>query len=309
MTWSRRAENIRKRDWADVLDQWAEFGAEFDTARYLRGSLERSIESLSSADALAGNNVCVVEFEQRVTFLSELVFSQVKSNHAFICAIQRIKEGNATWGVTDAYHAAMLLMRSILAAFGVFICRAYNRMVLVDAFPWLGRLDEEKKFKKQHKNWKRCAAVISSVSRDFTQTDLYGLFQRVITISTVPPEVWPEIVVQNILNTEKTHFSSSRNQLIYGSRFWFNPDDLLGECLSLRWVTEAQRNIAAYAFTKTDGATEMDCYCDCWVLFLMSSRLHAAIYKSFDDSAGIFGYIDARKPDLALIERQFSGQF
>lgn len=309
MAWIHRADNIRKRDWTDVLDRWSEFGISFDTAHYLSASLEQTIESGLSAQLVAGNEIQISEFDQRLPFLSELVFSQIKANHAFMCAIQQIAAGNATWGVTDAYHASMLLMRSILAAFGVFICRVHDRNVLVDTFPWMGRIDEQRKFKKQHRNWERCAAVISCTSKDFRQADLFSLFQRVLNISTVPTHVWPEVIIRNIISTHKTHFSSSRNQLIYGSRFWFHPDDLMGECLSLNWVTQAQRNIAAYVFAKTAAVTEVDSYCDCWVLFLMSRRLHEAIYMSFLDSLGVFSYIDARQPALSMVERQFDNAF
>jgi hypothetical protein len=292
-----------------LLDYWANFGAGFDTAQYMGSSLEQTVEAAVTPTSLAGNNTHILELDQRVPFVSELVFSQVKANHALVCASQRITSGHATWGVTDAYHASMLLMRSILAAFGVFVCRVHERSVLVDAFPWLGRLDDQKKFKKKHANWKNCAAVISCTSKNLEQADLYGLFQRVLNISTVPTNVWPEVVVQNILHTQKAHFSHSRNQLIYGSRFWFNPDDILGECLSLDWINQAQRSIAAYAFAKTEPATEIDCYCDSWMLFLMSSKLHKAIYSAFVDSLGVFAYVDGRSSNFSMIERQFNDRF
>jgi hypothetical protein len=309
MSWGHRADNIRTRDWSDLLDLWADFGTGFDTSQYLQSSLEQTIEATVAESELAGNNVNFREFDQRTPFVSELVFSQVKANHAFMCAAQRITSGNATWGVTDAYHASMLLMRSILAAFGIFVCRIHERSVIVDTFPWLGRVDDQKRFKKKHRNWKKNAAIISCTSKNLEQADLYALFQRVLNISTVPTNVWPEVLVQNILKTQKLHFSLSRNQLMYGSRFWFNLDDLLGECLSLHWVNQAQKSVIAYAFAKPEAATEMDCYCDSWVLFLMSSKLHEAIYSSFVDSLGIFAYMADRGLDLAMIERQFYDRF
>lgn len=250
MSWSYRVDNIRQRDWTELLNLWADFGVGFDTSDYLNSSLEALVEAETTPESLAGNNILIVPFEERIPFVSELVFSQVKANHALLCATERVLSGRASWGVADAYHASMLLMRSILAAFGVFVCRVHDRNVVVDAFPWLGRIDDQKNFMRRHKNWKNCAAVISSTSKNIEQADLFGLFQRVVNVSTVPANVWPEIVVQNILSTKKTHFSHSRNQLIYGSRFWFNTDDLLGDCLSLYWVSAAQRSIVAYAFTK-----------------------------------------------------------
>jgi hypothetical protein len=47
-------------------------------------------------------------------------------------AVQRIGSGHATWGVTDAYHASLLLMRSILGALGIFVCRVHERSILVE---------------------------------------------------------------------------------------------------------------------------------------------------------------------------------
>jgi hypothetical protein len=310
MAWTRRTENIRKRDWSELLEHWTELGgAGFDTAQALAGSLEQAVESTVPAEKLSGNNIHIVQLNDKTIFLSELVFSQIKANHVFVCATQRVATGNATWGVTDAYHATMLLMRSILSAFGIFVCRAHERNVLIDAFPWLGRSGDQKKFKRQHRNWQSCAAVISCTSKDFDQSDLYSLFQRVLNISTVPTEIWTEVVVRNIINTDKKHFSSSRNQLIYGSRFWFNPDDILGECLSLNWMNRSRRSISAYEFTKTGSSTEIDSYCDCWVLFLMSRRLHDAIYKSFVDSLCVFDYVESRQVELSIVGRQFSDLF
>jgi hypothetical protein len=309
MSWAHRADNIRQRDWTELLNRWADFGTGFDTSDYLNSSLELLVEAGTTPASLAGNNILFLRFDQRIPFVSELVFSQVKANHALLCATERILSGRASWGVADAYHASMLLMRSILAAFGVFVCRVHDRNVIMDAFPWLGRIDDQKAFKRHHRDWKNCAAVISCTSRNMEQADLFGLFQRVVNVATVPTNIWPEVVVQNILSTQKSNFSQSRNQLIYGSRFWFNKDDLLGECLSLHWITSAQRSIVAYAFTKSDSATEVDCYCDTWILFLMSSRLHGAIYSSFADSLGVFTYINDRRSDFALVERQFYGQF
>jgi hypothetical protein len=308
MAWTNRADNIRQRDWTEIADCWARFGAGFDTSQYSNSSLEQIAETAVTAHSLAGNNIQIVALDDQTAFLSDLVFSQMKANHALVCAAQRIANGNPSWGVTDAYHASLLLMRSILSALGVFICRAHNRSIVVDSFPWMGRLDDKKKFKRRYANWQRCAAFISSTSKDFSQSDLYSVFQRVLKVSVVPPSLWPEVVVQNILQTSKTHFSASRNQLIYGSRFWFNLNDLLGECLATNWVSQAQRDMVAYTFAKDENENEIDCYCDCWILYLLSLRLHKTIYSSLTDTLDIFGYVEARRPEFFLVERQFASQ-
>ena len=79
MSWNHRADNIRQRDWNDLLDLWAEFGAGFDTSQYTTNSLEQLVQAVATPSSLVGNNVNVLEFEQRVSFVSELVFSQVKA--------------------------------------------------------------------------------------------------------------------------------------------------------------------------------------------------------------------------------------
>lgn len=307
MTWLNRADNIGKRDWSDIIVAWSEINRAFDTATFLSDSLEDSVEALLEPEQASENSLVVVEFDNKTLLLNELVFSQVKANHAFLCALQRIESGNASWGVTDAYHASMMLMRSILAALGIFVCRAHDRNVLVDVFPWMGRIDAQKKFKKANKNWPKSVSVISCKSKHIEQSDLFTIFQRVMNISTVPPEIWPEIVVQNVIQTSKTHFSSARNKLIYGSRFWFRPDDLLGECLSMEWSTTPRREFATYSFAKTDDASELDCYCDTWVLFQLSKAVHQEVYKSFTDSIGVFSYLDLRMETSGLqtLDKQF----
>lgn len=253
MSWIRRFDNIRQRDWPNLLSYWAEFGTGFDTASSLRDSLEDFVESKVRSTELASNKVLQVRCEDRTPFLSELVFSQIKANHALLCAFDRITDGKASWGVTDAYHASMLLMRSTLAALGIFICRVHNRYVLVDTFPWSGRIDDERRYKRAHSDWKAHAAVITCTSAEFSQSDLFGLFQRVLNVSTVPTNIWPELVIQNIIKSNKRDFSGPRNRLIYGSRFWLNLDDLTGECLSsTRWTAEVKKDIGVYAFKKTE---------------------------------------------------------
>jgi len=37
----------------------------------------------------------------------------------------------------------------------------------------------------------------------------------------------------------------------------------------------------------------------------MSSKLHEAIYGLFEDSLDVFSYVDARRPDFWIVERQF----
>jgi hypothetical protein len=309
MSWNRRFENIGQRDWDALVRFWTEFGRGFDTVTFLESSLDDIFESRLEPGDLTTNSIRLFEFADRTPFLNELVFTQVKANHAFLCALRRVSDGNATWGVTDAYHASMLLMRSILSAFGIFICRVHNKNVLIDAYPWLGRIDHQKSFKRRHENWRNCVAVITAASNDFAQQDLYSLFQRVLNVSTVPTSLWPEVVVQNIIKTPKTHFSSSRNKIIYGSRFWFHDDDLLGECLSLNWAPRTKRDILVYSFLKHEDATEVENFCDCLVLFCLSRRLQENIYAGLTDSVGVFDYVEQRRVQLGigLIELQFSG--
>lgn len=307
MTWSNRADNIGQRDWSDIIAVWSGLDRNFDTATFLRDSLEDAIESLVQADQIGENSSIILELDNKVLLLSELVFTQVKANHAFQCAVQRINDGHASWGVTDAYHASMMLMRSILAALGVFICQVHERNLLIDVFPWMGRIDAQKKFKRANKSWQSTVCLIASKTKHIEQSDLFSIFQRVLNIATVPTEIWPEIVVQNIVRTKKTHFSSARNRLIYGSRFWFRPDDLLGECLSMDWVTTPQRDYTTHSFVKIDNATELDSYCDTWVLYKLSKSLHQEIYKSINDSIGVFSFVQARTQTsgLATLDRQF----
>jgi hypothetical protein len=307
MTWTNRAGNIGQRDWSEMLAAWSELDRTFDTEAFLKDSLEDSIESYLKPGQVSENATTVIQLEDRTLLLGELVFTQVKANHALVCAFQRINDGRASWGVTDAYHASMMLMRSILAALGVFICRVHDRNVLVDAFPWMGRIDAQKKFKKANKDWKNAVCIISCRTKQIEQSDLFAIFQRLLNVSTVPTEIWPEVVIQNILQTNKTHFSSARNKLIYGARFWFCTDDLLGECLSVDWATPPRRDYAAHNFIKADDSTEVDTYCDCWVFYKLSKALHEEVYKAYTDTVGVFSYVDARAQDsgFSTLEKQF----
>jgi hypothetical protein len=309
MSWGRRVDNIRQRDWSDIVNHWSAFGNGYDTRGFLDSSLEENLELRLDPATLNANAVIHELFEQRTVFLGELVFSQIKANHALLCALRRIEDGNASWGVADAYHASMQLMKSILAAFGIFICRVHDRYVLIDAFPWSGRIDDQRKYRKQHTDWEKRAAVICSVSKEFSQTDLFSLFQRVLNISTVPTTLWPEVVVRNIIKTPKGSFSASRNKVIYGSRFWFDQDDMLGECLSVNWTTSTKRDMSVFQFTKDSTATEIDCYLDCWVLFVLSRNLHQDLYKSFSDTIGVFDYVEGRRSRFGILEAQFSTVF
>jgi hypothetical protein len=307
MAWLNRANNIGQRDWSEIIIAWSEINRSFDTATFLNDALEDHVESLLQADQVNDNSLVVLQFEDKTLLLSELVFTQVKANHAFQCALERISSGGASWGVTDAYHASMMLMRSILAALGIFVCRVYDRNVIIDVFPWMGRIDAQKKFKKANRNWHNTVSVISCKTKYIDQSDLFTIFQRVMNIATVPPEIWPELVVQNVIAASKTHFSSARNKLIYGSRFWFRSDDLLGECLSTEWSTAPLRSYATHSFVKDENASELDSYCDTWVLYKLSKAAHQKVYNLFTDSIGVFSYVESRSEasGLSTLNRRF----
>jgi hypothetical protein len=308
MSWSSRADNIGQRDWSDMVSAWSGIDRNFDTSVFLNDSLEDWVESNLQPNQIDGNALNIIQLENRTQLLSELVFTQVKANHAFLCALQRIDGGNATWGVTDAYHASMMLMRSILAALGIFICQIHGRNILVDVFPWMGRIDAQKKFKRANKDWSNSVCAISCKTKHIEQSDLFSIFQRLMNVSTVPPEIWPEAIIQNIVRIDKSHFSSARNKLIYGARFWFQPDDLLGECLSVSWSTTPQRDYKTHSFIKSDDASELDSYRDSWVMYKLSKAVHEEIYKSITDSIGIFSYIEARTEfsGLSTLNKQFA---
>jgi len=61
-----------------------------------------------------------------------------------------------------------------------------------------------------------------------------------------------------------------------------------------------------YAFAKGGETSEMECYLDCWILFLLSRKLHENFYQGVNDSVGVFGYPDSRPEFTQIVARQFS---
>ena len=58
---------------------------------------------------------------------------------------------------------------------------------------------------------------------------------------------------------------------------------------------------------KTDDATELESYCDTWVLYKLSKAVHQEIYKLFKDSIGVFSYVELRTDTsgLSTLNKQF----
>jgi len=63
-----------------------------------------------------------------------------------------------------------------------------------------------------------------------------------------------------------------------------------------------------YAFVKAADTTEIDCYCDCFVLYSLSRKLHQQLYISFSESIGVFENIDLRANQYGLdvLQNRFS---
>jgi len=72
MTWSNRADNIGQRDWSDIIVAWSEINRNFDTATFLDGSLEDSVESALQPNRVSENSLIVLEFDSKTLLLSEL---------------------------------------------------------------------------------------------------------------------------------------------------------------------------------------------------------------------------------------------
>jgi hypothetical protein len=306
MAWHRRFQNIRQRDWPDVLSNWSDLGKDFDSKTFLDFSLEDVLAGIQP-EQIRGNNITTFELDDRKAVTAELVYSQIKACHSLDSALSHVSRGAASWGVIDTYHSSLLLTKAIMAAFGIFILRIHERNVIVDVFPWLGKPEDQKRFKRENKNWRDTVAVISSETKLIEQSDIFDLFQRVLRISTVPTDLWPEHIVKSIIEADKSDFSGARNGLLYGSRFWFNTSDILTRCLSMNWSLQERVDIQSFSFEKESDPSEVDYYLDAWVLFAMSKKLQQQIYDAIGDTLGVFDHFNCETAS-SLVSGQFSNQ-
>lgn len=180
-----------------------------DISDFLETEWERILSSHDTVLELPGRDL---------NFARDVLIAATKFFHVLDCARQARERGALTWTLVDAYHAALLGSRAIAALYGVLSYSVKGRTLLVDFRPEFGRVDEVKKFKREHRGISDPIRILRPDKGLFEQRDAWSLLGR---LCNVTPDFEGELKrIAGLSEISEQPLSALRNQILYDSVYW-----------------------------------------------------------------------------------------
>lgn len=191
--------------------------------RKYESEAELFLESLK-ANAMTGK--CIVSMPGRaLAFAADCLFSSKRFLHSLDCARTHFARGAVTWSLVDAHHVLLLGYKAVAAFYGIFLYGVWDRTLLVDFFPQLGKPAEKADFVKKHGEVPDPIAVYVPTDQKVTQRQLRTLLTRIgqIAVKQSPEERAFFAALGHFL---KSSYKTPRNNVLYSSVWWEWPEDL-----------------------------------------------------------------------------------
>jgi hypothetical protein len=217
-------QNIKARRWYDLRDAWLENvppfldpGAKPDPgverlAPLQELSLPDNIDRLPDVPGL------------RTNLLWEAVFLFHKCAHSHLAAQRLGHIGMHSWSMFNAYHAAYIGARGVMALLGIGLPFLPNGgQLLIDVFPQPESKKDIQRLKL--KQWRFQEILIVRLYQQLDQRGLWEGFQRVLNISDVP--CWDDKICQELLDVNCASITRPRNAFLYRAAFWPGKDLLV----------------------------------------------------------------------------------
>ncbi|MGZ5445246.1 MAG: hypothetical protein ACXW5U_17565 [Thermoanaerobaculia bacterium] len=258
MSDSKFKNSIDGRYWEDIRDAWLGHVPIFSGAGSVPDpGLERLIPLqeivLPSSKGLVPDVPGV-----RSNMLSEAVFLFHKCAHAHLAAQRLGSLGMHSWSMFNAYHAAYLGARGVMALLGIgFPYLPQAGQLLLDVYP-------RPEAKRNVKAWETGkwqfieTRVVRLGGSGLDQTGLWDAFHRTLRVSK---PVCDEGTTKDLLNVSHDSISKRRNAFLYRASFWPG-SDLLDD-------SDAEK-LAALVEPELDDAAEgflLRLSCDVYRLF------------------------------------------
>jgi hypothetical protein len=223
VTWSNKFDYIKARRFNDVLTFWSRrspVGIEIGQNR-----LAEHLAHIAGNDGLPKDGIGFLGPVESRTLISELYCGVTKAFnlnfHAQLLATSRA----FTNGSLHSFNSVIQFMCAIMSLFGVFIVRIGGKYFVVDVFPWLGHMKEDRKLSDQFgENWWQYARIIADKKETIEQGEIVVLFQRCLRITTSTG--WKEVLVNQLIGCRGRWFNRPRNNILYNFTGWTESLDL-----------------------------------------------------------------------------------
>lgn len=144
----RQVKKLAHRDWRALTDSWAphmpscEAGST-PSGSFLDADSQRVLEkSLNSMELYEARRIELPSAVRSSIFQETLCLAQ-KSVHVSCVAAVDLREGNQTWAVSTAYHAAFFAFKAILGLVGIVLGEAQNKHFWLDIWPCADRVQQQ----------------------------------------------------------------------------------------------------------------------------------------------------------------------
>lgn len=216
-------QKIRARRWDDIRDAWLENVPVFSGPGAVP---DPGVERLIPLQELVlpENNATFPDVPGlRVNMLWEAVFMFHKCAHSHLAAQRLGHLGMHSWSMFNAYHAAYVGARGIMALLGVGLPYLPNGgQLLIDVYPQPESQRDIKRLKLRE--WKFHEVLIVRLPK-IDQQGLWEGFQRVLNVSDVPS--WDETIRSELLDVAYASITKPRNGFLYKAAFWPGEDLLV----------------------------------------------------------------------------------
>ncbi len=245
MTWTSKFDYIKARSFEEVLSLWSQrspVGVEIGQNR-----LSEHIGYIAGGNGLPKDGVSYIGPIESRTLISELYCGVAKAFNLSFHAQTLAKKFAFTNGSLHSFNSLIQFMLAIMSIFGVFVIRIGGKYFVLDVFPWLGHLKEDRHLRKQYgANWWQYARVIADSKETIDQREIVILFQRCLRMATAVG--WKEILVAQLIRCEQRWFNRPRNNILYNFTGWTGSPDLIAalETDVSSLLRNAARNIFDY---------------------------------------------------------------
>jgi hypothetical protein len=218
-------KNITARRWYDLRDAWIENVPVFPSPG---AKPDPGVERLAPLNALPlpdkDNKSKFPDVPGlRTNLLWEAVFLFHKCAHLHLAAQRLGHIGMHSWSMFNAYHAAYIGARGVMALLGIGLPFLPNGgQLLIDVFP---QPESKKDIQRLRlKQWRFHEILIVRLP-GLKQRQLWEGFQHVLEISDVP--CWDRRICQELLDIGDASMSRPRNAFLYKAAFWPGKDLLV----------------------------------------------------------------------------------
>lgn len=177
--------------------------------------------------------------DRDVTLATDMLVCITKFLHVVQCCRANARRGALTWGIVDAYHAAILGARAVGATMGVIPYVVSGRSFLVDFRPEVGTPQDRIKFRKTYGRHESPILVLSPRPAHFEQNDQWKLLIRLLRFAA--QNYADPARLQVLIDAADRFPGEVRNLVVYDSLKWIwrgDSSSLSQETLSSAAIAE-----------------------------------------------------------------------